>query len=145
MHVCIRAVNVCARKCMYMHVSDFIEAVHRLDWSSMCPYSQHIRADTDTLLGTPYARICMYMHVFLSAFLAQIRAHTYGHCAVTVALPGAGLRTFAARSLRQVCRAAAQAQADRQIQSDQFCATNQRAAGAGNLDRHASAVPWQSW
>ena len=52
----------------------------------MCPYFQHILADTDTLLGTPYAHICMYMHVFLSAFLAQIRAHAYGHGAVTVAL-----------------------------------------------------------
>ena len=77
MHVCIRAVNVCARKCMYMHVSDFIEAVYRLDWSSMCPYSQHIRADTDTLLGTPYARICTYMHVFLSAFWRKyVHIHT---------------------------------------------------------------------
>jgi hypothetical protein len=49
-------------------------------------------------------------------------------------------RSLHFRSLQQVCRAAAQAQADRPIQSDQVCATNQRAAGAGNLDRHASAV-----
>ena len=77
MQVCIRAVNVYARKCMCMHVSDFIEAVYRLDWSSMCPYSQHIRADTDTLLGTPYARICTYMHVFMSAFWRKnVHIHT---------------------------------------------------------------------
>ena len=148
MHVCIRAVNACARKCMYMHVSDFIEAVYGLDWSSMCPYFQHILADTDTLLGTQYARICMYMHVFLSAFLAQIRAYTYGHGAVTVAVRSpapAPVSALSPRSLQQVCRTAAQAQADRQIQSDQVCATNERAAGAGNLDRHALAVPWQSW
>ncbi len=114
----------------------------------MCPYFQQILADTDTLLGTPYARICMYMHVFLSAFLAQIRAHTYGHCAVTVALrspAAAPVSALSPLSLRQVCRAAAQAQADHQIQSDKVCSTNQRAAGAGNLDRHSSAVPWQSW
>jgi hypothetical protein len=49
----------------------------------------------------------------------------------------AGLCTFATRSLRQICRAAAHAEADHRIQSDQVCATNQRAA-SGNLDRHAS-------
>ncbi len=76
MHVCIRAVNVRARKCMYMHVSDFIEAVYRLDWSSMCPCFQYIRADTDTLLGTPYSHICTYMHVFLLAFW---RKHMHIH------------------------------------------------------------------
>ena len=144
MHVCIRAVNVYARKCMYMHVSDFIEAVYRLDWSSMCPYSQHIRADTDTLLGTPYARICTYMHVFLSAFWRKY-VHTH---AVTVALrspapaqvsaflPRGRYGKFVAqqRKRRQIAKF-------NQIRSARLIS----AQPAPNLDRHASAVPWQSW
>ena len=54
---------------------------------------------------------------------------------------------FAARSLRQVCRAAAQAQADRQIQSDQVCATEQLrpAATCTGAPWMRAEVPWQSW
>ncbi len=60
MHVCIRAVNVYARKCMYMHVSDLIEAVYRLDWSSMCPYSQQILTPCWGHSMHVYARNCTY-------------------------------------------------------------------------------------
>jgi hypothetical protein len=89
----------------YVHVYDFNVAVCWVDWSRMWMYFQWIRADTDTLLGTPTVRIwtymyvfviiraytcCTYMHVFLieirSVYLPKIRAHAYGHGAVTVAL-----------------------------------------------------------
>ncbi len=108
--VCIRAVNVYARKCTYVQVSDFFEAVYWLDWSSMCLYFQQILADTDTFLGHHmYACICTY---FCQHFWRKY-VHI-GHGAVTVAFrspgTGAGLCTFTARLLRQVCRAAAQAQ-----------------------------------
>jgi hypothetical protein len=55
--------------------------------------------------------------------------------------------TFAARSLRQVCRAAAQAQADRRIQSDQVCATEQQrpAATCTGAPWLRAEVSWQSW
>ncbi len=43
----------------------------------------HIRATYGTHRVT-YGRACM--HEFLSVVLVQIRANTYGHCAVTVAL-----------------------------------------------------------
>jgi len=46
-----------------------------------------------------------------------------------------------------ICRAAAQAQADRRIQSDQVCATEQRrpAATCTGAPWLRADVPWQSW
>ena len=57
-------------------------------------YFQRIRADTDTLLGTPTVRISTYIHVLMQKCVhirtvriyAEIRAHAYGHGAVTIAL-----------------------------------------------------------
>jgi hypothetical protein len=81
------------------------------------------------------------------------RAHIHGHGAVTVAspspAPARGPSPFAARSLWQVCRAAAQAQADCHIQSDQVCATEQRqpaaiCTGAPWLKCHGN-LGWQSF
>ncbi len=63
-----------------------------------------------------------------------------------------GLCPFAARSLRQfrrqVCRPVAQAQADRHIQLDQVCETEQRQPAAtciGAAPLLHAEVPWQSW
>ena len=125
-----------------------------------------------------YASICMYfyqkyMHIHQAVYerisnsisgsifvcisnsisCCIFRARTHGHGAVTVAshspAPARGLCPFAARSLWQVCRAAAQAQADCHIQSDQVsgCADELwTAAASGDLYRRALAeVPWQSW
>ena len=94
--------------------------------------------------------ISVSIFVCISSSIFFFRAY-HGHGAVTVAshspAPARGLCTFAARSLRQVCRAAAQAQTDRQIQSDLVCATEQlqpvaTCTGAPLL---RAEVPWQSW
>jgi hypothetical protein len=54
--------------------------------------------------------------------------------------------TFAMRPLRQVCRTAAQAKADRHIQSDQVCATERRHPAASYIGAPwlRAEVPWQS-
>jgi hypothetical protein len=88
---------------------------------------------------------CTYMNVYPRIY-AEMRAYTYSTylcrntctcirsrcCHGCFAFTGAGasLCTFAARLLRQVCRATAQAHADRQIQSYQVCATDQRKLAA---------------
>ena len=96
--------------------------------------------------------LAVFLHVFPTVFLAVFFVHIHNrHGAVTAASLRRRRRavsaTFAARSLRQVCRAAAQAQADRQIQSDQVCATEQRrpAATCTGAPWLRAEVPWQSW
>ena len=94
--------------------------------------------------------ISVSIFVCISSSIFFFRAY-HGHGAVTVAshspAPARGLCTFAARSLRQVCRAAAQAQTDRQIQSDLVCATEQRqpVATCTGAPLLRAEVPWQSW
>ena len=136
----------------YVHVYDFNVAVCWVDWSRMWMYFQWIRADTDTLLGTPTVRIWTYIHVFMQKYvhIRAVYARIFDRNTVRIfakntctcirsmcchgcfAFTGAGasLCTFAARLLRQVCRATAQAHADRQIQSYQVCATDQRKLAA---------------
>ena len=95
--------------------------------------------------------ICPYFVCISSSISCFIFRAYHGHGAVTVAsrspAPARGLCTFAARSLRQVCRAAAQAQTDRQIQSDLVCATEQRqpVATCTGAPLLRAEVPWQSW
>ncbi len=94
-----------------------------------------------------YARICMYIHVYSQYFGSNtciyIRSRC-GHGCFAFTCAGAGLYTFAARSLRQVCRAASQAQAGHPIQSDQVFATEQRRRQLVQAQLHAE-VPLQSW
>jgi hypothetical protein len=92
------------------------------------------------------------LYVFPTVFLAVFFVHIHNrHGAVTAALrspaPARGLCNLRRASLRQVCRAAAQAQADRRIQSDQVCATEQRRPAATCTDAPwmRAEVPWQSW
>jgi hypothetical protein len=125
-----------------------------------------------------YASICMYfyqkyMHIHQAVYerisnsisgsifvcisnsisCCIFRAHAHGHGAVTVAshspAPARGLCPFAARSLWQVCRAAAQAQADCHIQSDQVCTTEQRQQAAtctgAPLQKCHGNLGWQSF
>ena len=110
-----------------------------------------------------YARICNYtciyvQHVYASIFDRNtVRTFAKNTCTYLrsrcchgcFAFTGAGasLCTFTARLLRQVCRAAAQAHADRQIQSDQVCATDQQklAATCTGVPQLRAEVPWQSW
>ncbi len=95
----------------------------------------------------PY--FCMYFQQYFLLY--------FSYTFTTVTVPSRLLRvrrrrravsgTFAARSLRQVCRAAAQAQADRRIQSHKVCATEQRrpAATCFGVPWLRAEVPWQSW
>ena len=96
--------------------------------------------------------ISVRIFVCISSSISCFFSRAYhGHGAVTVdsrsQAPARGLCTFAARSLRQVCRAAAQAQTDRKIQSDLVCATEQRqpAATCTGAPLLRAEVPWQSW
>ena len=97
-----------------------------------------------------YARVCTYFCTYTCVYVLHVYARiiyrntvrifakntcTYIRsrcCHGCFAFTGAGasLCTFAARLLRQVCRAAAQAHADRQIQSYQVCATDQQKPAA---------------
>ncbi len=96
------------------------------------------------------------LYVFPAVFLAVFFVHIHNRygAVITVTVPSRLLRvrrrrravsaTFAARSLLQVCHAAAQAQADRSMQSDQVCAAGQRRTCTGAPWLRAEA-PWQSW
>ena len=73
---------VYARIRTYMHVFDFKGAVCWVDRSRMWMYFQWIRADTDTLLGTPTVRIWTYMYVFV--IIRAYTCSTYTHVFVII-------------------------------------------------------------
>ena len=94
-----------------------------------------------------YVSICLYicqkyMHIHQSVYVrisrSRCRHAALGHGAVTVAshspAPARGRCTFAARSLRQVCRAAAHGTSQNSIRSG---LRDRTAAASGNLYRRA--------
>ena len=110
--------NVYVRICNYTCI--YVQHIHARICNYTCIYVQHV-----------YARIFDRNTVRIFArntcTCKRLRC-CHGCFAFTGA--GASLCTFAARLLRQVCRATAQAHADRQIQSYQVCATDQRKLAA---------------
>ena len=117
---------------------------HRLNvFERICTY---LFENTYIYVQYVYVRICNYtciyvLHVYARIFDRNtVRIFAKNPCTCILsrcchgcfAFTGAGasLCTFAARLLRQVCRATAQAHADRQIQSYQVCATDQRKLAA---------------
>ena len=98
--------------------------------------------------------LAVFLYVFPTVFLAVFFVHWHihkRHGAVTAALrspaPGRSLCKLRRAVPTAICRAAAQAQADRRIQSDQVCATEQRrpAATCTGAPWLRADVPWQSW
>ena len=117
-----------------------------------CISNEYVQ-NTDTQWGHrmyAYERICTYLFRNTCIYVLHVYARIFDRNTVRIfaknpctcilsrcchgcfAFTGAGasLCTFAARLLRQVCRATAQAHADRQIQSYQVCATDQRKLAA---------------
>ena len=136
--------------CIYWHsdgrdVCQYMQVYVCISIKNTCIYIKQYMNVFPTVSGSIF--VCISNSISCCIF----RARTHGHGAVTVAshspAPARGLCPFAARSLWQVCRAAAQAQADCHIQSDQVCADELwTAAASGDLYRRALAeVPWQSW
>ena len=96
--------------------------------------------------------LAVFLYVFPTVFLAVFFVHIHNrHGAVTAAsrspAPARGLCKLRRAVPTAICRAAAQAQADRRIQSDQVCATEQRrpAATCTGAPWLRAEVPWQSW
>ena len=117
-----------------MHV--YMTKIHAYTSVSICTYIQQYFV---CIFSSISVRIFVCISSSISCFI--FRAY-HGHGAVTVAsrspAPGRGLYTFAARSLRQVCR---------KIQSDLVCTTEQRqpVATCTGAPLLRAEVPWQSW
>ncbi len=150
-------VNVCI--CMYMTSYEQYIALTAAVYACISSSYMHILTPCCEGRMSVYASICKYfykkyMHIHQAVYerisnsisgsifvcisnsisCCIFRAHTHGHGAVMVASHSpAPVRCpcpLAARSLWQVCREAAQAQADCHIQLDQVCATEQRQPAA---------------
>ena len=126
--ICLPMSSILPWLLQYMHVFQVYTCIYR-QWK-----------------GGTHVSICQYMPVYMSKYMhihqsvyvrisrSRCRHAALGHGAVTVAshspAPARGRCTFAARSLRQVCRAAAHGTSQNSIRSG---LRDRTAAASGNL------------
>ena len=121
-------VSICmyiCQKYMHTHQSVYVRISSSISCSSFVCISSSIS-------------VRIFVRISSSISCCIFRAYTLGHGTVTVAsrspAPARGRCTFAARLLRQVCRAAAQGTSQNSIRSG---LRDRTAAASGNLYRRA--------